>query len=70
MRTIKLLLIALLLFDSPAFAQIESRISEDIDKSEIVMENILNRKSVRKYTDKKVTREELKIGRASCRERV
>lgn len=60
MRTIKLLLIALLLFDSPAFAQIESRISEDIDKSEIVMENILNRKSVRKYTDKKVTREELK----------
>ena len=52
MRSIKLLLITLLLAGQASFAQ-------NIDKSEIVLKNISERKSVRTYTDQKVEKEDL-----------
>ncbi|MCK9163054.1 MAG: nitroreductase family protein [Bacteroidales bacterium] len=52
MRSIKLLLIALLLISSTTFAQ-------KMDKSEIVLKNILERKSVRTYTEQRVEKEDL-----------
>ena len=52
MRLVKLLLITLLLAGQASFAQ-------NVDKSEIVLKNILERKSVRTYTEQKVEREDL-----------
>ena len=47
MKSLKLLLISFLLFSSVAIGQNNA-------KSDLVMENILNRKSVRKYTKEEV----------------
>lgn len=52
MRPFNLLLIALLLISSLSFGQ-------NTEKSEIVLKNISERKSVRTYTDQKVEKEDL-----------
>ncbi len=54
MKSLKLLLISFLLFSSVAIGQNNA-------KSDLVMENILNRKSVRKYTKEEVKKEQLKM---------
>ena len=54
MKSLKLLLISFLLFSSVAIGQ-------NNENSEIVMENILNRKSVRKYTKEEVKKEQLEM---------
>lgn len=54
MKSLKLLLISFLLFSSVAIGQNNA-------KSEKVMENILNRKSVRKYTKEEVKKEQLEM---------
>lgn len=52
MRPFKVLLIAMLLISSTTFAQ-------EKGNSEIIMKNILERKSVRTYSDRKVEKEDL-----------
>ena len=54
MKSLKLLLISFLLFSSVAIGQNNA-------KSDLVMENILNRKSVRKYTKEEVKKEQLEM---------
>ena len=54
MKSLKLLLISFLLFSSVAIGQ-------NNENSEKVMENILNRKSVRKYTKEEVKKEQLEM---------
>ncbi len=54
MKSLKLLFISFLLFSTVAIGQ-------NNENSEIVMENILNRKSVRKYTKEDVKKEQLEI---------
>ena len=54
MKSLKLLLISFLLFSSVAIGQ-------NNENSEKVMENILNRKSVRKYTKEEVKKEKLEM---------
>lgn len=54
MKSLKLLFISFLLFSSVAIGQ-------NNENSEIVMENILNRKSVRKYTKEEVKKEQLEM---------
>lgn len=54
MKSLKLLLISFLLFSSMAIGQNNA-------KSDLVMENILNRKSVRKYTKEEVKKEQLEM---------
>ena len=54
MKSLKLLFISFLLFSSVAIGQ-------NNENSEIVMENILNRKSVRKYTKEEVKKEKLEM---------
>ena len=54
MKSLKLLLISFLLFSSVAIGQNNA-------KSDLIMENILNRKSVRKYTKEEVKKEQLEM---------
>lgn len=54
MKSLKLLFISFLLFSSVAIGQNNA-------KSDLVMENILNRKSVRKYTNEDVKKEQLEM---------
>lgn len=54
MKSLKLLLISFLLFSSVAIGQ-------NNENSEKAMENILNRKSVRKYTKEEVKKEQLEM---------
>lgn len=54
MKSLKLLFISFLLFSSVAIGQ-------NNENSEKVMENILNRKSVRKYTKEEVKKEQLEM---------
>lgn len=54
MKSLKLLLISFLLFSSVAIGQNNA-------KSDLVMEDILNRKSVRKYTKEEVKKEQLEM---------
>ena len=54
MKSLKLLFISFLLFSSVAIGQNNA-------KSDLVMENILNRKSVRKYTKEEVKKEQLEM---------
>lgn len=54
MKSLKLLLISFLLFNTMAIGQ-------NNENSEKVMENILNRKSVRKYTKEDVKKEQLEM---------
>lgn len=54
MKSLKLLFISFLLFSSVAIGQ-------NNENSEKVMENILNRKSVRKYTKEEVKKEKLEM---------
>lgn len=52
MKPFKLLLIIVVLFSTSAFAQ-------EKENSDIIMKNILSRKSVRTYSDRKVEKEDL-----------
>lgn len=54
MKSLNLLFISFLLFSSMAIGQNNA-------KSDLVMENILNRKSVRKYTKEEVKKEQLEM---------